>query len=93
MVDQSDIEVVEASEETYAFRVRDPSVFAEYAETPAWVQDAAETVSDGATVEMGRLPDGDALQVARVEVPRKPTLGREEAKNAAEKIREEIRSP
>ena len=92
MVDQSDIDTVETTEDHYRFQFRDRERFDELTDAPEWAQEAAETISDGATVRMGRLPDSDALQVESVEVPRKPNLGREEAKNVAEKIVEELHS-
>lgn len=92
MVNQSDIEVVETTEDHYRFRFRDPERFDELTESPDWAQEAADTISRGASVQMGRLPDSDSLQVESVEVPRKPNLGQEEAKNVAEKIVEKIQA-
>ena len=92
MVDQPDVNAVETTEEHYRFRFRDRTRFEELADTPQWAQEAVETVSDDATVRMGRLPDSDSLQVESVEAPRKPNLGREDAKNVAEKIVESIRT-
>lgn len=90
MVNQSDIDVVETTEDYYRFRFRDRERFEELTDTPEWAQEAAETISRGATVQMGRLPDSDSLQVESVAVPQKPNLGQEEAKNVAEKIVEKI---
>lgn len=92
MVDQSDIEIVETTEDHYRFRFRDRERFDELTDAPEWAQETAETISEGATVQMGRLPDSDALQVESVAVSRKPNLGQEEAKNVAEKIVEELHS-
>lgn len=92
MVDQSDIEVVETTEDHYRFQFRDRAQFDGLAETPDWARKTAESVSDGATVRMGSVPDSDAMQIESVVVPRKPNLGREDAKNVAEKIVEKIRS-
>lgn len=90
MVHQSDIEVVETTEDHYRFQFHDRERFDEITESPDWAQEAAETVSRGASVQLGRLPDSDSLQVESVAVPRKPNLGQEEAKNVAEKIVEKI---
>lgn len=92
MVDQSDIEVVETTDDHYRFQFRDRGQFDELADTPKWAQEAAESVSEGATVRMGSVAGSDAVQIESVQVPRKPNLGREEAKNVAEKIVERIRS-
>lgn len=92
MVDQSDIEVVETTDEYYRFQFHDRERFDELVDAPEWAQETAETISEGATVQMGRLPDSDALEVESVAVPRKPNLGKEEAKNVAEKIVEKIHS-
>lgn len=92
MVDQSDIEAVESTDDHYRFTFRDPEQFEELTDGPDWAQEAAETVADGASVQMGRLPDSDTLQVKSVVVPQKPNLGREDAKNVAETVVEEIRS-
>jgi hypothetical protein len=92
MVDQSDIEIVETTEDHYRFQLRGREQFDETAETPHWAQEAAETVSDGTTVRMGRIPDTDTLRIESVKVPRKPNLGQEGAKDVAEKVVEEIRS-
>ena len=91
MADQSDIEVAEVAESHYRFRFQGRSEFEELTEPPAWVQEAAEQISEGATVRMGRLPDSDTLQVESVVVARNPNLGKEEARNVAERIGEEIR--
>lgn len=92
MVDQSDIEVVEATEEGYRFQFRDHERFDELTTAPQWAQETAESVADGASVRMGRLPDSDSMQVESEEVPQKPNVGREEAKNIAEKIVEKIQA-
>lgn len=92
MVDQSDIDIVETTEDQYRFQFRDRERFDELTDTPEWAQETAETISEGTTVRMGRLPDSDALQVESVAVPRKPNLGREDAKNVAEKVVEELHS-
>lgn len=55
MVDQSDIEGVETTDDHYRFTFRDPEQFEEVTDEPDWAQDAAETVSDAASVQMGRL--------------------------------------
>lgn len=90
MVDQSDIEVVETTDDEYRFQFRDRERFDELTESPDWAQETAETISRGASVQMGRLPESDALQIESVAVPRKPNLGQEEAKDVAEKIVAEI---
>lgn len=92
MADQSDIEVVETTPDHYRFQFRDREQFDQLAETPDWARKTAESISDGATVRMGSVAGGDALQIESVVVPRKPNLGREDAKNVAEKIVEEIRA-
>lgn len=92
MVDQTDIDDVETTENYYRFQFRDRERFDELTDAPEWAQETAETISRGATVQMGRLPDSDALQVESVSIARKPNLGREEAKNVAEKIVEELHS-
>lgn len=92
MVDQSDIEVVETTEDHYRFQLRDREQFDELTGSPDWAQEAADTISRGASIQMGRLPESDSLQVESVAVPRKPNLGREEAKNVTEKIVEKIRA-
>lgn len=90
MVDQSDIDTVETTEDHYRFQFRERERFDELTDAPDWAQETADSISRGATVQMGRLPDSDALQVQSVAVPQKPNLGREEAKNVAEKIIEEL---
>lgn len=92
MVDQSDIDIVETTEDHYRFQFRDRERFDELTDAPDWAQETADSISRGATVQMGRLSDSDALQVQSVAVPQKPNLGREEAKNVAEKIIEELHS-
>lgn len=92
MVDQSDMEAVETADDRYRFRLRDPDQFDELTEAPQWAQEAAETVSEGAMVQMGRLPDSDSLQIESVAVQQKPNLGQAEAKDVAAKIVEKIRS-
>lgn len=92
MVDQSDIELVETTDENFRFHFRDPDRFDEIVDAPDWAEEAAETVSDGATIRMGRMPDSGVLQIESVTIPRKPNLGEEEAKTVAEKIVEEIHS-
>lgn len=92
MVDQSDIEVVETTDEHYRFQFRNRSAFEELVDAPDWAQEAADTIVDGASVQLGRLPDADALQVESVRVPRKHAVGEEDAKNMAEEIVEEVHS-
>lgn len=92
MANQPDAEDVETTEDHYRFRFRDRTQFDELVEAPDWARKTAESVSDGATVRMGSVPDSDALQVESVVVQRKPNVGREDAKNIAEKIVEKIRT-
>lgn len=92
MVDQADLDVAETTDDYYRFQIRDPEQFDDVADGPDWAQETADTVSDGATVRMGSVPDSDALQIESVRVPRKPNLGEEGAKDVATKIVEKIRS-
>lgn len=92
MVDQADLDVAETTDDYYRFQVRDPEQFDEVTDGPDWAQETADTVSDGATVRTGSVPDSDALQIASVRVPRKPNLGEAEAKDVATKIVEKVRS-
>lgn len=92
MVDQTDIDSVETAEDHYRFQFRDQERFDELTDAPDWAEETAETISDDASVRMGRLPDSNALQVESVVIPQKPNLGQEEAKNVAEKIVDELHS-
>ena len=92
MVDQSDIDVEATTEDHYRFRVRDRDQFDDVAEAPEWAQKTAQSISDGASVRMGSVPDSDAMQIESVRIPRKPNLGEAEAKDVATKIVEEIRA-
>lgn len=92
MVDQSDIEIDDTTEKSYRFQFRDREQFEELTDPPDWAQERAESISDGATVRMWRLPDSDAFQVESVTIQQKPNLGKEDAKRTAEKIVEEVQS-
>lgn len=92
MVNQSDIDTIETTQNQFRFQFRDSTAFDELTNPPEWAQKTAQTISDGATVRMGRVPDSDALEIESVMIPRKPNLGEAEAKEVAEKIVEEIQS-
>lgn len=92
MVDQSEIEIEEVTDDYYQFRIRDDDQFENFADTPEWAEETAETVTDGATIQMGSVSESDALRIRSVRVPKKPNLGQEGAKDVATRIVEKVRS-
>lgn len=89
MAEHPDVETVEAGDEFFHVRFRDPDEFDEI-RTPDWAANAARSISDGAEVRMGRREDGDDWVVQSVLV--KKSVGEEKAREQAEEIVAEIES-
>ncbi|ELZ28009.1 hypothetical protein C474_15949 [Halogeometricum pallidum JCM 14848] len=87
MTNEPNVETVEAGDDYYHVRFRDPDDFDDI-RTPDWAQNAAESVSEGAEVRMGKQGDDWAVQSVLV----KKSVGEEKAVEQAEKILDEIAS-
>ncbi|SEP11232.1 hypothetical protein SAMN04487948_114107 [Halogranum amylolyticum] len=92
MVDQSEIETEEVTDDYYRFRIRDDDQFESFADTPEWAEEIAETVTEGAAIQMGSVSESDALRIRSVRVPKKPNLRQEGPKDVATRIVEKVRS-
>jgi hypothetical protein len=87
----SAIDAVEASENYYHVRYRDPDGF-EQIRTPDWAADAAGSVVAGAEVRTGDERGDDDWVVQSVLVPRDAVAGESEAREAAQRVVEKIES-
>lgn len=87
MTNEPNVETVEAGDDYYHVRFRDPDDFDDI-RTPDWAQNAAESVSEGAEVRMGKQGNDWAVQSVLV----KKSVGEEKAVEQAEKILDEIAS-
>ncbi|MDS0295425.1 hypothetical protein [Halogeometricum luteum] len=89
MTDEPNVETVEAGDDYYHVRFRDPDDFDDV-RTPDWAENAAESVSEGAEVRMGQKEGSNDWVVQSVLV--KKSVGKEKAVEQAEEIRAEIAS-
>lgn len=82
-----EITSVELEGDYYHVRFRDPDVFDEI-RTPDWAVNAAEDVSTGSKVRMGKHPDGDSWAVQSVLITK--NVGEEKSREQAVEIVEKI---
>ncbi|WP_224334732.1 hypothetical protein [Haloprofundus halobius] len=89
MADAPDVQTVEAGDDYYHVRFRDPDEF-ETIRTPDWAADAAQSVSEGSEVRTGKRENSDDWEVESVLI--KKQAGEETARDEAKKIVEKIES-
>lgn len=84
---QKSIQEVEKGEDFIHVRFRDPDNF-QTIRTPDWAAEAANSVSNGAEVRMGKLDDDDEWLVQSILI--KKNVGEDKAREQASKIIEKI---
>ena len=87
MADTPSIDTVEAGDDYYHVRYRDPDEFDEV-RTPDWADDPAQSVSEGSEVRTGRREGSDDWEVQSVLI--KKQAGEEKAREQADEIVEKI---
>lgn len=87
MADAPDVKKVEAEDDYYHVRFRDPDRF-DTIRTPDWAENPAESISEGSEVRMGQEEDSDDWSVQSVLIKKQAgeDTAREQAKEIAEKI-------
>ncbi|WP_224268429.1 hypothetical protein [Haloprofundus salinisoli] len=89
MADVPDIQTVEAGDDYYHVRFRDPDEFDEI-RTPDWAANAAQSVAEGSEVRTGKRENSDEWEVESVLI--KKQAGEETARDEAKRIVEKIES-
>ena len=89
MAETPDVQTVEAGDDYYHVRFRDPDRFSEI-RTPDWAEEAAESVSRGAEVRTGDREGDEDWAVQSVLV--KKSVGERKAREQATEIVEKIES-
>lgn len=91
MADHSTIETVQAGEDYYHVRYRDPDTFDEI-RTPDWADEASDSVVTGCEVRTGRVRGSDDWAVQSVLVPIDAVDSDDGARRAADDVVRKIES-
>ncbi|WP_254762112.1 hypothetical protein [Natrinema marinum] len=89
MTGTPDVNAVEADDDYVHVRFRDPDEYEEI-RTPDWVEQPAESISEGSEVRTGKLEGEDDWEVTSVLIDKH--VGEDKAKKEAEEIVEKIES-
>jgi hypothetical protein len=89
MVDVPEVQTVEAGDDYYHVRFRDPDEFDEI-RTPDWAANAAQSVAEGSEVRTGKRTHSDDWEVESVLI--RKHAGEETARDEAKRIVAKIES-
>jgi len=89
MATEPSVQAVEEGDDYYHVRFRDPDEFDDI-RTPDWVDEPAQSVSEGSEVRTGKEEGSDDWEVQSVLI--KKSVGEAKARERAEEVVEKIRS-
>jgi hypothetical protein len=89
MADTPDVDTIEAGDDYYHVRFRDPDDF-DTVRTPDWADEASDSVSEGSEVRTGKREDSDDWEVQSVLI--KKQAGEDKARDRAKEVVEKIES-